>query len=539
MYGVRTFRNLSRPSRLALPLAAGAAGLALAALLPSAAGAAVTPAATIKVKVDGLNRAGKVVSVQPSLINVTSGYTYFSAGGAVRLPAGTYLVGGSVPTYNSSRQAVSQTLVVRRVTITRSETVRLNGEHGKLVRVGLAVSGAAQQSLTVMACLAPSSGSEIAASASGGQGVAVYAVPSRHGGVMFTYMSDWQSPSAQYQLSGNRHDGIPSVLSFRPRLSSLAKIDFVLRANETPPGNLLVQADPNGGNTVCQSGAGLYSNVSAPSATTVYRTPGSWLTSIGVERGSRGTGYIYRTRTYRAGHSYADRFLTAGYGPRDIIPAMEGDLFNADVSDLFADPVARGDNCCDKSVVTLRQGSHLIKKQDRSEWREHNAFNVTLHKRGWYTLSISSRKWSPYGSERRPAVQPGDPGAAVLRGAGPAERRLQAVRSDQHALPAPRPEHREQRRARRPHHRRHPRTARRDREAAGRRGAGVRERRQDLAPAAPDPRRRRLAGRHHRPRRRLRVAAQHRDQRQGRFHRGDDLPRLRDLLARLAGQDLG
>jgi hypothetical protein len=399
MYGVRTFRNLSRPSRLALPLAAGAAGLALAGLLPNAAGAAVAPAATIKVKVDGLNRVGKVVSVQPSLINVTSGRTYFSEGGAIRLPAGTYLAGGSVPTYNSSRQVVSETLVVRRVAIARSETIRLNGERGKLVRVGLSVSGAAQQSLTVMACLAPSSSSEIAASASGGQGVAVYAVPSRHADVMFTYMSDWQSPSAEYQLSGNRHDGIPSVLSFRPRLASLAKIDLVLRANETPAGSLFVQAEPNGGNTVCQSGAGLYSNVTAPSATTVYRTPGSWLTAIEVERGSRGTGYIYRTRTYRAGHSYADRFLTAGYGPRDIIPAMEGDLFNADVSDLFADPVARGDNCCDKSVVTLRQGGHLVKKQDRSEWREHNAFALTLHKRGWYTLSFNSRKWSPYGGE--------------------------------------------------------------------------------------------------------------------------------------------
>ncbi|HEY1621697.1 MAG TPA: hypothetical protein VGG25_29020 [Streptosporangiaceae bacterium] len=396
MYGVRAFGNLLRPARLALPLAAG---LALAGLLPSAAGAVVTPAATVKVKVDGLNRAGKVVSVAPSLISVSSGFRYFSDGGAIRLPAGTYLVGGSVLTYNSSRQAVSQTLVVRRVTITKSETVRLDGQHGKLVRVGLAASGATQRSLSVLACLEPSAGSEISVSASGGQGVAVYAVPSRHAGVMFTYLSDWQSPSAEYQLSGNRHNGIPSVLSFRPSLTSLAKIDLVMRANETPAGDLFVQADPNGGNTVCQSGAGIYSNVTAPSATTVYRTPGSWLTAIEVERGGDGTGYIYRTRTYRAGHSYADRFLTAGYGPRDIIPAMEGDLFNADVSNLFADPVARGDNCCDKSVVSLRQGGHLIKKQDRSEWREHNVFSLTLHKRGWYTLTINSRKWSPHGAE--------------------------------------------------------------------------------------------------------------------------------------------
>lgn len=395
MYGVRAFRDLLRPPRVALPLATA---LALASLLPNAAASAAAPAATVKVRVDGLNRAGKVVTVAPSLVNVTDGRTYSSDGAAIRLPAGTYLVGGSVPAYNGSHQKVSETLVVRRVTISKSETVRLDGRHGRLVRVGLAVSGAAQQSLTAMACLGPSS-SEIATTASGGPGVAVYAVPSRHAGVMFTYMSDWQSPSAEYQLSGNRHDGIPSGLSFRPSVASLARIHLALRGNAVTSSQLYVEAEPNGGASVCQSGNGFSSVVTAPDLATVYRTPGSWLTAVDVQRGSEFTGYIYRTRTYKAGHSYADRFLTAVYGPRDIIPAMEGDLFHADVADLFADPVARGDNCCDKSVVTLRQGSQLVKKQDRSEWRGRDGFAVTLHKRGWYTLSISSQRWSPFGAE--------------------------------------------------------------------------------------------------------------------------------------------
>lgn len=304
-----------------------------------------------------------------------------------------------MPTYDSSRQLVSETLVVRRVTIRRSEKIRLDGRAGRLVRVGLAVSGARQQSLTVMACLAPSSSSEIAAVAGGGDGVAVYAVPARHADVMFTYLSDWQGPSAEYQLSGNRHDGIPSRLSFRPRLSDLARVDLVLRANEAPAGGLLVEADPNGGSSVCQSGVGFYSTDTAPWASTVYRTPGAWLTSVDVRRGQYGTGYLYRTRTYRAGHRYADRFLTAGYGPRAIIPAIEGNIFQDDLMDLFADPVTRGDNCCDKTVVTLRLGKHVVKKQKRSEWHDRNRFAVTLHSRGWYTLSLSSQRWSPYGAE--------------------------------------------------------------------------------------------------------------------------------------------
>src|SRR5262245_1462921 len=101
-------------------------GAALTSLVASGQAAAVTTALH-RVRVTGLDRAGKTVSAIDAVLLENNGFTYRTAGRAVYVPTGSYLIAGTVPT-----GAAGQTLVVRRVTIGQSETIRLNAEPGRL-----------------------------------------------------------------------------------------------------------------------------------------------------------------------------------------------------------------------------------------------------------------------------------------------------------------------------------------------------------------------------------------------------------------------
>jgi hypothetical protein len=110
-------------------IAIPAAGLA--ASMPAAA-SATAAAAKVRIKVVGVERNGHVVRTQPATLEAANGQSYQADGQSLRIPSGTYLIGGAVTTGSAS-----ETLVVRQVRITRSETIRLSAVGGRLVRVSL------------------------------------------------------------------------------------------------------------------------------------------------------------------------------------------------------------------------------------------------------------------------------------------------------------------------------------------------------------------------------------------------------------------
>jgi hypothetical protein len=75
----------------------------------------------------------------------------------------------------------SQTLVVRKVSITKSETIRLDARAGRQLSVALTGAEAQNLDLTASACMynAPGSSDQASQAAWGGNGVAVYVVPAR------------------------------------------------------------------------------------------------------------------------------------------------------------------------------------------------------------------------------------------------------------------------------------------------------------------------------------------------------------------------
>ena len=328
-------------------------------------------------------------------------YEFFGNGGTLRVPPGRYVFAGAVPTFRSgSTIQVSETLVVRRVVIRSARTVALSAATGRLLRTSLNAKAATLQSQTAVACLGAYGSSEIPAAAAGGPGVRVYATPIKASGIRFTYVSAWQNAAGTYQVTGSRAGGVPARLAFRASVRSLAKIRMVVRGGtDAAVDQLYWDVVPNDRFSICDESSGFSGQSDGPFQMTVYRTPGAWETTLESSRGVAVDGYWYSDRTYRTGHRYTVTFNAAVVGPRIAAPAIDGNLFRFDASDLFDTPLLAGNQCCARSTIVLRTGGQVVRRASLNTWHGRYSLQTVVHRRGWYEMAVRGTRWSPYGPE--------------------------------------------------------------------------------------------------------------------------------------------
>ncbi len=386
-------------------LASAATAQPAAPAQPAATARTATPGRPVTIRLTGLNRAGHVVSVPQAELLEVAGVPTLYQGQPVAVSPGKYIVAAEVPTYAGS-SITSQTLVVRVVSIRKSETIRLNARAGRRLRVALTGAHPRNQDLAALACLAnvPGSSGQAAQGAWGGHGTTVYAVPTKSAYVRFSYLSILQSAAgARYYLTGSsRRTGIPSRLSYHQRAADLAKMTMVLRGGAF--GSASMDWSINSGNSQSFCGSGQAAQVTQPQSWVNYLTAGTW--TSGVETYAQGRngaryhdGSFSSVRRYRAGVSYSDVFGAAVAGPSSDFPAIAANQFEYGPT-LFGSPgVSGGSFCCSVTAITLRLGKHVVKKRKFTSGAP--SFQVTLHRAGWYTLTAAGRRTLPGG--RTPA----------------------------------------------------------------------------------------------------------------------------------------
>src|SRR5262249_28736010 len=132
--------------------------------VPAQSVASAAPAAaTVRLTLTGLNRDSQVVAVQASLLGLRNGAEYIYQGSPITVRPGTYLIAADVPAYSGQIQT-SATLVFARETVSRTETVRLDGRDGRKLNVSLTGVSATPDLLMASVCMAryPGDGGDMA-----------------------------------------------------------------------------------------------------------------------------------------------------------------------------------------------------------------------------------------------------------------------------------------------------------------------------------------------------------------------------------------
>ncbi|HEY2641855.1 MAG TPA: hypothetical protein VGI66_18440 [Streptosporangiaceae bacterium] len=383
---------------LALLTSLTASPASAAAAAPAAVSGLASAMHPVKVRVVGRDRAGHVTIQVSAVLLRWTGETYRTFGGqSVTVLPGSYLVGADVPTGTAS-----QSLVVRRVTIRKNETITMDAAHGRLVRVTLTGVRAVQSAIAVSACLQNSGNDVIPATAGGGAGVKLYAVPFRSASVRFSYQAAWQGTGGVgYNAAGSAAGGIPARLGYRAAASHLAGLAIAVRAGVNPATSIRWSLTPgNFYQSLCSYG-GVGGQVSEPFTTTQYVTPGLWTTNVETDYQIYPTGFNYLVSHFAAGHRYRLAFEAATAGPGTNFPDVNGNTLRYNATDLFDLPgiPLGGDQCCARSVVLVRIGGHVVDRARLDEWRGRSYFQKVLAKAGWYTFDLTGVRRNPHGSE--------------------------------------------------------------------------------------------------------------------------------------------
>jgi hypothetical protein len=387
---------------------AGVSAALCAVAIPAAGLAAMAPAAasaTVRIKVAGVDRNGNVISHQPATLEAVSGQSYQVDGNSIRIPTGTYLIGGALDTGSTS-----ETLVVHQVRIARGGTIKLRAAGGKLVRAALTGVTGAPDSVTVNACLGTQTAAETGVAA-GGAGIAVYAVPFRSRDVGFSYLATWSRTPAGYAITGSSADGVPASPVYRQRAAHLARLTLAVRSGAAPATDDLWFLAPGPGlGSLCAPGVG--GDLTAPFAVTNFVTPGRWTSRVDTgytdsHGRSYDTGISYLMRTLTAGRAYTQTYGAAVAGPRPVQPAINGNLFRFSAADLIDTPGVRGGEvCCVRSTATLSLGPRKLWTAHLNEWRGRTDVQHTVTRAGWYNFDVSAARWNPHGSEPASLLSP-------------------------------------------------------------------------------------------------------------------------------------
>jgi len=297
------------------------------------------------------------------------------------------------------------------VRITRSETVRLSADGGRLVRISLTGVAGQPGEEQVNACLGAGTGAEYEVSAGGG-GMALYAVPFRSRYVGFSYLASWTGATAGFAITGSSADGVPRHLTYRQRIGSLAKLTLNVRSGANPATfNYWDIVPGNDFQELCSPGR-VSGQMTAPFRVIQHITPGVWTSEsdtvfVDARGAANFTGFNYLVRRLAARHHYTQTFGAAVAGPAPIQPAIDGNLFRFNASDLFAIPGFQGDDvCCARSTGTLSRRGHKLWTVHLNEWHGRTYIDRAVSRAGWYNFDVSASRWNPHGSEPANVLSP-------------------------------------------------------------------------------------------------------------------------------------
>ncbi len=369
--------------RIAALTAAGVLGMGgfVAAPAPSVLAAA----STVRIRVTGIDRNGRPTKVY-AVINGTTYTPIYTRGRTVSVPKGPAWVGAEVDTTTGS-QLMSATLVMRRVTISRSQTIVLDARPGKLVKFSLGVADAQLTSQVVQACVggnfvtgAPVGAGEFAAP--------LYVVPVRAKGFGFGYASTWQTAAASYLISGQSTGGIPGTPHYRATPAGMAKIQLTLRSGD-------VVGSYEDIRVIRQTSCGVqqFLPVANPAESlTQYVSAGRY--EIWTD-GYR--AFWINNARYAARQSYSDTFGGAAWGPGQDFPSVWEHEFRFTSQSPIGDPRHQSFECCDLSSMTLSYRGHVIKHAVQSQYREDRTFMAYLpaSSAAWYTFRLVASRRVP------------------------------------------------------------------------------------------------------------------------------------------------
>jgi hypothetical protein len=370
------------------------AGALLIAPLVVAAQAVPASAATGKLVVTTLDRAGHSVT---SAITVVSASTTSSAlptwstsGHTLSLPDGPYYVLSAI------QDSTSETLVSGYVTVSGTGTARaaLKAKGGHQVKVtlnGKTVNGEVDARICADAGYAQS---EVA----GAPGT-VYVVPSTSRALSFTYLAQGQGAT----VSGLTSSGIPSSPGGAWTTSNLAKVSLTIRSGESAASSVsseLQAQSPNGPNDCQWDIEGSVKQAAAPYSYTELVSPGYWdmRTDDMAQVGSPSTGYTeddlggYNImRHVLAGRSYSYTYDSAAWGVAgpdtigDHLPIAGNHSIDL-IAPWITDPGGNGTEYDSRSAVILSLSGHQVAKGTVTYGQE-GVFRAGIKSAGWYTLA--------------------------------------------------------------------------------------------------------------------------------------------------------
>jgi hypothetical protein len=354
--------------------------LGMGGLVAASAPTALAAAPALRIRVTGIDRNGHSTKVYAVIASMKQAPIYTN-GRTVSVPKGPAWVGAEVDTTTGS-QLMSATLVVRRVTISRSQTIVLDARPGKLVTFSLGVAGAQLTSHAVQACVGGNfiPGAPIGA----GDGAApLYVVPVRANKWFgFGYDSIWQTAAASYLVSGQSTGGIPSMPHYRSTPAGMAKIQLTLSSGDAVGNYEDIRV-------IRQTNCGIQQFLPVENPTgesfTQYVSAGPY--EIWTD-GYR--AFWINNSRYAARQSYSDTFGAAAWGPGQDFPSVWEHEIQFTSQSPIGDPQHRSFECCDMSSMTLSYRGHVIKHAVQSQYRETRTFTAHLpaSSAAWYTFRL-------------------------------------------------------------------------------------------------------------------------------------------------------
>jgi hypothetical protein len=373
--------------------------------IPLALAAAALPAsaATGKLLVTTIGRAGQAVTSQITVMtasNTLTPPTWSQSGQTLSLPDGQYYVLAAI------QDSTSETLAAGFATVSGTGTskVTLDARPGHLVKVtldGKALTG----NIDARICV----GGGIAQSELAGVPGTVYVVPTTSRALSFAYLAQGQGAT----VSGLTPSGVPASPGGSWSTSQLAKVSLTVRSGETAASStsyMLQAQSPNGPNNCQWDIAGLVAQAAAPYTASELVSPGYWSlrTDDSAQVGSPQTGYTevqlggYNImRQALAGHSYSYAYYPATWGVGgpdtigDHLPIV-GHQAIALIAPQITDPGGNGSEYDTRSAVALSLSGHQIAKSTVT-WLQAGVFQAGIKSAGWYTLTDDvTRDFSSY-----------------------------------------------------------------------------------------------------------------------------------------------
>lgn len=353
--------------------------LGMGGLVAVSAPPSLAAAPTVRIRVTGIDRNGHSTRVDAVIIGTT--YTpIYTSGTAVSVPKGPAWVGAEVDTTTRS-QLMSATLVMRRVKISRSQTIVLDARSGKLVKFSLSVAGAQLTGRFVQACVGGNFIGEPPLGA-GGDATPLYVVPVRAKEFGFGYDSTWQTAAASYLISGQSTGGIPSKPHYRATQADMAKVQLTLRSGDAVGSYEDIRV-------IRQTNCGIQQFLPVQNPTgesfTQYVSPGPYQIWTDGYR-----AFWINNARYAARHSYSDTFGAAAWGPGQDFPSVQAHEIQFTSESPIGDPQHQSFECCDMSSMTFSYRGHVVKHAVQSQYREARTFTAQLpaSSAAWYSFRL-------------------------------------------------------------------------------------------------------------------------------------------------------